>query len=90
MLTAAEAADSREYADILADVREELSNFGALTSVVIPRTGPLVGNVYVEFAAESSAVAAAAAMGGRTFASRRVDASYEDPSFLAVSAYLLR
>ena len=90
MLTAAEAADAREYADILADVSEELARFGALTAVVIPRGGPLVGSVYVEFAEVSSAAAAAAAMGGRTFASRRVGATYEDPGFLAASAHLLR
>lgn len=90
MLTAAEAADTREYADILADVKEELSGFGQLAAVVIPRSGPLVGNVYVEFAAVSSAAAAAAAMGGRTFASRRVDAGFEDPAFLSTSAHLLR
>lgn len=90
MLTAAEAADPREYADITADVREELGSFGTLTAIVIPRAGPLVGNVYVEFAAESSAAAAAAAMGGRTFASRRVEASFEAPGFLAANAHLLR
>lgn len=90
MLTPAEAADAREYRDILADVSEELARFGALTAVVIPRGGPLVGSVYVEFAEVSSAAAAAAAMGGRTFASRRVGATYEDPGFLAASAHLLR
>lgn len=90
MVTAADVADAAEHADIVADIREELSKFGTLTAIAVPRAGPLVGFVYVEFGSEASAAAAAAAMGGRTFASRRVAADFEDPSFLVTTAHLLK
>lgn len=84
MVMADELQDDAEYADIVDDVRSECAKFGSVLNVKIPRDGPAVGRVFVEFSAAAEASAASATLGGRTFAGRVVVASfYPEADFTA-------
>ncbi|KAI9467926.1 hypothetical protein H4R22_002863 [Coemansia sp. RSA 1290] len=84
MVTPAELADNAEYEDIMEDVREECSTFGAVVDLVIPRNSaespdekvPGVGKIFVKFSSISEATAALNALAGRQFSGRTVIASY--------------
>ena len=78
MLEESELRDDSEYEDIVEDIRSECAKFGPVRTVVIPRAGPGVGKAYVEFEAVGGAMAAAAALSGRSFSNRRVGADYMD------------
>ena len=81
-VTEGELADDEEYADICEDMREECGKFGRVERVAIPRGGggvAGVGLVFVVFADAGSAAAARAALHGRRFGGRAVEASFMDP-----------
>ena len=69
-----ELGNDEEYADILEDMREECSKFGAVLTVHIPRPPaegapppPGLGKVIVEFSEPPAAMAACGALHGRKF-----------------------
>lgn len=79
MVQESELLDDAEFADIVDDVRDECSKYGAVRSVAIPRPGQGlegVGKVFVEFEGLDGAVKARGALAGRQFAGRSVMASY--------------
>lgn len=76
MVTPEELVDDDDYNDILDDVKEECSKYGAVKSTKIPRSGPGLGKIYVEFDTEAEAQKAAASLTGRKFANRTVAASF--------------
>lgn len=76
MVTDEDLADAAVVADINMDIRGEASKHGSLLQVVIPRGGPLKGLVVLQYADASQAAAAAASLGGRSFADRTVVAEF--------------
>eukprot|EP00299_Pterocystis_sp_00344_P016865 c8464_g1_i1.p1 GENE.c8464_g1_i1~~c8464_g1_i1.p1 ORF type:complete len:471 (-),score=108.89 c8464_g1_i1:383-1762(-) len=77
MVTQQELEDDEEYQDIVADIEEECSKYGKVTGVLIPRPpAPGVGKVFVEFDQINSALDAQAALEGRKFASRIINAAF--------------
>jgi len=85
-VTDSELADDDEYADICEDMRDECGKFGKVEKVSIPRSGSGggaavagVGLVFVVFGDAGSAAAARAALHGRRFGGRAVEASFMDP-----------
>lgn len=84
-VTDSELADDDEYADICEDMRDECGKFGQVEKVSIPRSGSGgataagVGLVFVVFGDAGSAAAARAALHGRRFGGRAVEASFMDP-----------
>jgi len=82
MVTPPELVDDQEYQDILDDINIELSKYGRVLSVLIPRPGhlndtsPGVGKVYVEYAEVAQAMKARAEVEGRQFANRVVQCDY--------------
>jgi splicing factor U2AF subunit len=85
MITPAELADPTELAEIEAEVKMACSQHGQIQSVVIGRQGPAAAVVFVKFAAVEQAVAAAGALGGKTFDSRTVGASFADEAQFAAN-----
>lgn len=82
-VTDSELADDEEYADICEDMRDECGKFGRVDRVSIPRSGARgAGLVFVVFADAGSAAAARAALHGRRFGGRAVEASFMDPAAL--------
>ncbi|VDP17067.1 unnamed protein product [Soboliphyme baturini] len=84
MVTAEELKDNDEYEDILEDIREECTKYGAVKSVEIPRPiegldVPGVGKVFVEFSNVAECQRAQQGLTGRKFANRVVVTSYFDP-----------
>ena len=77
MVTPDEVADDREYEEIRDDVRSELVRFGTVMALVIPRGGPHVGSIVVEYAEPAAAAAAAKALAGRIFSGRTVGVRFE-------------
>merc|ERR1711981_492518 len=77
MLSVEELA-SDEYDEIVADIKEECSNYGTVEEVVIPRPstdGSVVlglGKGYIKFADASSCEKANTALSGRTFDGKKV------------------
>ena len=83
MVTEDELVSDEDYEDILDDIREECSKYGAVRSIEIPRpvqgaVVPGLGKVYVEFAETADCQRAQAALTGRKFANRTVVTSYYD------------
>lgn len=83
MVTSDELQDDSEYEDILGDVREECSQYGALKQVLIPRCKSgfppeCEGFIFVEFANTDSAASAARNLFGRKFADKTVIVNYYD------------
>ena len=79
MVSAEELEDETEYTEIVEDTREECAKFGTIASVAIPRPPDEgVGNVFVEYETEEQALAAATALGGRSFGGNIVGASFYD------------
>ncbi|KAJ2556363.1 hypothetical protein EV175_002062 [Coemansia sp. RSA 1933] len=83
MVTESELEDDEEYADIVDDVRDECSNYGAVVDLRIPRNEgasevkePGVGKIFVQYATPAEATAALNALAGRQFMGRTVIASY--------------
>lgn len=76
MLTHDDLRDDTEYEEIMEDTKEECSQFGALKSVVIPRSGPGVTKIFLEYLTKEDAAKAIAGLAGRTFDGRKVEAAY--------------
>jgi splicing factor U2AF subunit len=82
MVTPHELGDAEEYEDILLDIREECSKYGAVATLAMPRPNNItgdqseVGKVFVEFVDSGGAAKAQIAMHGRLFASRTIVVSY--------------
>ena len=81
-VTPEELANDEEYGDIMEDMKEEFSKFGAVQAVHIPRPAPDgappppgLGKVLVEFVQPPSAMAARNAVHGRKFGGRMVQAA---------------
>lgn len=85
MVTPEELADPEEYDDIMQDIRAELSNYGAVVQLAIPRPpqGNMdpqmrqqmmddVGKIYVQYDTPRSAGAAFAKLNGRKFSERTI------------------
>ena len=83
MVMPEELTDEEEYEDIMEDIREECSKYGAVKSVEIPRPVPGVdvpglGKVFIEFAGIPECQKAQHALTGRKFSNRVVVTSYFD------------
>ena len=84
MVTAADLINDEEYNDILYDVQSELSLYGRIISIDIPRptNGAMeqrgVGNVFVEFSTVNEAMAARSVVEGRKFGEQIVKCDYLD------------
>ena len=77
MLTMDDLTNEEEYQEILDDTREECAQFGQLVNVVIPKSHEVgATKVFLEYATEQDASAAVAALEGRTFDGRRVQAQF--------------
>ena len=84
MLTNEDLQDESEYNDILADTREECSQFGTLSAVIIPRaTEPGATKIFLEYASVDDAAKAIQGLAGRTFDGRKVEAAYFDETKFA-------
>ena len=84
MVTPDELHDEEEYEDIVEDIREECTKYGAVKSIEIPRPVPGVdvpglGKVFIEFSAIPECQKAQHALTGRKFSNRVVVTSYFDP-----------
>ena len=82
MCTEEELKDDAEYADILEDVKDEMSKSGEVLSVKIPRpqdesvNKETIGLIYVEFKRTDDAVKALGTVQGRTFNGKPVGTYY--------------
>ncbi|EPE02498.1 splicing factor u2af large subunit [Ophiostoma piceae UAMH 11346] len=82
MVTADELVDNDDYEDILEDVKEECSKYGAVASLKVPRPSggsrqvAGVGKIYVKFDTAETATKALKALAGRKFSDRTVVATY--------------
>lgn len=84
MVQADELQDEEEYEDIVEDIREECSKYGAVKSIEIPRPVPGVdvpglGKVFIEFLGIPECQKAQHSLTGRKFSNRVVVTSYFDP-----------
>lgn len=80
MVTEEELRDDNEYEDIVDDVRGEVSKYGTVKSLVIPRPpgNSSVGKIFIEYEAATMAQAAANALRGRQFGGRAVVTTFYD------------
>ena len=76
MLTLADLRDDQEYNEILEDTKDECSQFGALKSIIMPRTGMGATKIFLEYLTSDDAGKAIHALAGRTFDGRKVEAVY--------------
>jgi splicing factor U2AF subunit len=76
MLTMKDLESDQEYQEIMEDTKEECSQFGALKSLVIPRTGPGATKIFLEYLTKDDAAKAIAGLAGRTFDGRKVEAVF--------------
>ncbi|KAI5305744.1 hypothetical protein KEM56_003445 [Ascosphaera pollenicola] len=82
MVTPEELMDNDDYAEILEDVQDECSKYGAVLDIKIPRpTSNLkqpagVGKILVKFESQESAEKALRALAGRKFSDRTVVSTY--------------
>jgi splicing factor U2AF subunit len=66
-----------EYADVLADIRDECARSGRVTAVRVPRIGqPDVGAAFVRFASVAEAASAREALDRRVFDGNKVAARF--------------
>ena len=79
-VTAEDVDDAEEYDDILDDMKEECSKFGTLEGIQMPKEGPGKTMVYIKYATTADAEKASLNLHGRSFESRKVEASYYDAS----------
>ena len=85
-VTLDELADPDEVADIAEDMKAEAGKYGHVLAVEVPAPGrgaapgtplpPGTGRVFIEFATPANAIAARAALHGRRFGGRAVEASF--------------
>jgi len=76
-VTREDLVDDEEYQDVVADIREEVKQYGNLLSVTIPRVGERgEGLVLVEYDSVAASLAAMSALQGRKFADRTVETDF--------------
>jgi splicing factor U2AF subunit len=83
MLTMQDLTSDQDYNEIMEDTKDECSQFGALKSVVIPRSGPGATRIFLEYMSAEDATKAIAGLAGRTFDNRKVGAAYFSESKFA-------
>ena len=66
------------YEEIMEDTKDECGSFGALKNVVIPRSGPGLTKIFLEYLTPADAGRAIQQLAGRTFDGRKVTAVYFD------------
>lgn len=76
MLTAQDLENDEEYNDIMEDTKDECGQFGCLKDLVIPRSGVGMTKIFLHYDSPDDAAKAIAALAGRTFDGRKVDAQY--------------
>lgn len=84
MCSREELTNDSDYAEIKEDVKDECGRFGAVLACEMPKPSaegaaadpPGVGAIYVEYGDAAHAVAAAAALGGRDFGGKKVEAGF--------------
>jgi hypothetical protein len=76
MLSFADLQEDQEYSEILEDTKDECSQFGALKSIIMPRSGVGATKVFLEYLTADDAGKAIHALAGRTFDGRKVEAVY--------------
>lgn len=82
MLTLADLQEDKDYEEILEDTRDECSQFGALKSIIMPRSGIGATKVFLEYLTSDDAGKAIRALAGRTFDGRKVEAvSFSEEKF---------
>lgn len=72
-----------DFLEIYEDVRREVSKYGSVVEVKIPRpagarTSPGVGKIFIKFETSDTAARALKALGGRKFSDRTVVSAYYD------------
>jgi len=100
MIASVEELDDEElYAEVIEDTRIECSQYGTVSSVVIPRKSPVasstssspptraLGRVFVEMSSDSEAQNVLVALKGRAFDGRIVDVKFYPPQAFASSDY---
>jgi splicing factor U2AF subunit len=79
MLSVQDLQIETEYQEILEDTREECSQFGTLTSVIIPKANEAgATKIFLEYGSAGDAAKAIQSLAGRTFDGRQVIAMYYD------------
>jgi splicing factor U2AF subunit len=73
---AEDIANDSDYNDIVKEVKEEASRFGHVDSIKIPRSGPGVGKIFVQYVDLTSARKFQQDMNGRSFDNRVVCAAF--------------
>jgi splicing factor U2AF subunit len=86
MVSPGELVDDGEYADIVGDVTHEAGRYGALLSVLIPRGGPGLGRVFLQYGDVMGAISAATSLAGRSFGGKPIVARYYDEGAFAAGA----
>ena len=76
MLTMKDLESDQDYQEIMEDTKDECSQFGALKSLMIPRTGPGATKIFLEYLTKDDAAKAIAGLAGRTFDGRKVEAVF--------------
>jgi RNA recognition motif-containing protein len=76
MLTVGDLQSDQDYEEIMEDTKDECSQFGALKSVIIPRSGVGATKIFLEYLNKDDAAKAIAGLAGRTFDGRQVEAEY--------------
>ena len=76
MLTEADVSSDQDYEEIMEDTKEECGSFGALKNVIIPRSGPGLTKIFLEYMTPADAGKAIEQLAGRTFDGRKVTAVY--------------
>jgi len=78
MLTEEELKNDEEYEEIMEDTKEECSQFGAIKSIIIPRSGVGMTKIFLEYVSQEDALKAIHSLQGRTFDGRKVQAAFFD------------
>ena len=87
MLTAQDLESNEDYEEIMEDTKDECSQFGSLRSVIIPRSGPGVTKIFLEYISNDDAAKAIQGLAGRTFDGRKVEAVFFDEEKFANKDY---
>lgn len=76
MLSEEDLQSDNDYEEITEDTKDECGQFGALKSVVIPRTGPGKTKIFLEYVSKNDAAKAIQGLAGRTFDGKSVEATF--------------
>ena len=87
MLTHEDLQSDQSYEEIMEDTKDECSQFGALKSMIIPRTGPGACKIFLEYLTIEDAAKAISGLAGRTFDGRKVEADYFNEDRFAKQDY---